>query len=91
MSEKKNNVDAKRKNSVNKHHNETESLSSIEVEGTVVKVVFEATEDAATQQNKRIAKRATRIARNNAFQRSLPLSVYRNGKVEELFADTEEN
>ncbi len=96
MTEKKKKTEAKRKISsragklLSVHRKETESFPPIEVEGTVVKVVSGATEDAETQKNKRIAKRATRIARSNAFQRSLPVPVYRDGKMEEVFADTEE-
>ena len=60
---------------------------SISVGGVVVKVTAGKKESAETVANKRIAKRATAIARNKAFQRSLPISVCRNGKIQEVFAN----
>ncbi|MGN0872629.1 MAG: hypothetical protein ACI4UV_15695 [Victivallales bacterium] len=60
---------------------------SINAGGVVVKVVSGKKESAETATNKRIAKRATSIARTKAFQRFLPISVCRNGKIREIFAD----
>lgn len=53
----------------------------------VVKVVTQSIDNEDTERNRRIAERATRIAKNKAFQRSLPISICRDGKILEIYAD----